>query len=226
MTVTGLRTPAPGGSAAPAAPALRWPGLRMTWLFLASRRVPATLATLALLGLVMRAALYWHWTLGSNGSAGQAVPVLIEAGAAAVIAVSTYSPIGEPERATGRWLPYLRLGTAVVLTAVAVGGLAAGAAVATPAGLSGGSLDLVRNVAGLTGLGLLAAVVIGGLLAWTGPLGYVMVAEIGLVAGWGSPLLWPGRPPHDLGGALCAGLVFAAGLLATTVRGARDSVHE
>ena len=106
----------------------------MTWLFLASRRVPATLAALALLGLVLRAALDWHWTLGSNGSAGQAVPVLIEAGAAAVIAVSTYSPIGEPERATGRWLPYLRLGTAVVLTAAAVGALAAGAAAATPAG--------------------------------------------------------------------------------------------
>jgi hypothetical protein len=223
MTVTGLRTPAPGGSAAPAAPALRWPGLRLTWLFLACRRIPATLAALALLGLVLRAALYWHWTLGSNGSAGQAVPVLIEAGAAAVIAVSTYSPIGEPERATGRWLPYLRLGAAVALTAAAVGVLAAGAAAA---GLAGGSLDLLRNVAGLAGLGLLAAAVTGGLLAWTGPLGYVMVIEIGLVAGWGSPLLWPGRPSHDLGGALCAGLVFAAGLLATTVRGARDSAHE
>jgi hypothetical protein len=223
MTTTGLRTPAPGGAAAPAAPVLRWPGLRMTLLFLASRRVPATLAALALLGLVMRAALNWHWTLGSNGSAAQAVPVLIEAGAAAVIAVSTYSPLGEPERATGRWLPWLRLGAAVALTAAAVGALAAGAAAA---GLAGGSLDLLRNVAGLAGLGLLTAVLTGGLLAWTGPLGYLMLAEIGLVAGWGSPLLWPGRPSHDLGGALCAGLVFAAGLLATTVRGARDPAHE
>jgi hypothetical protein len=223
MTVTGLRTPAPGGSAAPAGPALRWPGLRMTRLFLASRRTPATLAALALLGLVMRAALAWHWTLGSNGSAAQAVPVLIEAGAAAMIAVSTYSPIGEPERATGRWLPYLRLGAAVALTAAAARALAAGAAAARR---YRGSLDLLRNVAGLAGLGLLAAGLTGGLLAWTGPLGYVMLAEIGLVAGWGSPLLWPGRPSHDLGGALCAGLVFAAGLLATTVRGARDSVHD
>ena len=111
----------------------------------------------------------------------------------------------------------------MALTAAAVGALAAGAAAA---GLSGGSLDLLRNVAGLAGLGLLAAVVTGGLLAWTGPLGYVMLAEIGLVAGWGSPLLWPGRPSHDLGGALCAGLVFAAGLVVTTVRGARDSAHE
>lgn len=223
MTVTGLRTPAPGGSAGPAAPALRWPGPRMTRLFLACRRIPATLAALALLGLTMRAALDWHWTLGSTRSAGQAVPLLIEAGAAAVIAISTYSPIGEPERATGRWLPYLRLGTAVALTAAAAGALAAGAAAA---GLSGGSLDLLRNVSGLTGLGLVAAAVTGGLLAWVVPLGYLMMAEIGLTAGWSTPLLWPGRPPHDLAGALCAGLVFLAGAAVTTVRGARDPFHE
>jgi hypothetical protein len=223
MTVTGLRTPAPGGPATPAAPVLRWPGLRMTRLFLASRRIPATLAALAVLGLTMRAALDWHWTLGSSRSAGQAVPLLIEAGAAAVIAISTYGPIGEPERATGRWLPYLRLGSAVALTAAGVGALAAGAAAA---GLSGGTLDLLRNVSGLTGLGLVVAAVTGGLLAWVGPLGYLMVAEIGLTAGWGTPLLWPGRPSHDLSGALCAGLVFAAGAAVATVRGARDPVHE
>ena len=223
MTATGVRPPAPGGSAAPALPALRWPWGRRTWLFLASRRIPAALAALAALGLAMRAALEWHWNLGSAGSAAQAVPVLIEAGAAAVVAVSTHSPFGEPERATGRWLPWLRLGTAVALTAAAFGALAAGAA---SAGLSGGSLDLLRNVAGMAGLGLLTAVVAGGLLAWIGPLGYMMAAEIGLTAGWGSPWLWPGRPPHDLGGALCAGLVFTAGLILTTVRGARDASHE
>ena len=222
MTTTGLRTPAPGGSAPPSLPALRWPGVRRAWLFLASRRVPATLAALAALGLAMRATLEWHWSLGS-GSGAQSVPLLIEGGAAAVIAVTTHSPFGEPERATGRWLPYLRLGTAVALTAAAVGALAAGAAAAA---LPGGSLDLLRNVAGLARLGLLTAVVTGGLLAWVGPLGYMMLAEIGLTARWASPWLWPGRPAHDLGGALCAGLVFAAGLIVTTVRGARDASHE
>ena len=52
---------------------------------------------------------------------------MIETGAAAVIAVTTYGPFGEPERATGRWLPWLRLGAAVALTAAAFGALAAGA---------------------------------------------------------------------------------------------------
>ena len=39
--------------------------------------------------------------------------MIIEAGAAAVIAVTAHSPFGETERATGRWLPYLRLLAAV-----------------------------------------------------------------------------------------------------------------
>jgi hypothetical protein len=223
MTVTGLRTPAPGGSAAPAAPALRWPGLRMTWLFLASRRVPATLAALALLGLAMWAALYWHWTLGSQGSAAQAVPVLIEAGAAAVIAVSTYSPIGEPERATGRWLPYLRLGAAVALTAAAIGALAIGS---TGGVLPGGFAAMARNVAGITGAGLLCAAVLGGMLAWTGPMAYLVLTESALADRLSTPWAWPARPPLDRGGAICAYLVFAAGLALVTMRGVRESVRD
>ena len=41
--------------------------------------------------------------------------------------------------------------------------------------------------------------------------------------GSGTGLLWPARPPYDVGGVLCAAVVFAAGLVAITVRGARDS---
>jgi hypothetical protein len=50
---------------------------------------------------------------------------------------------------------------------------------------------------------------------------YMIVALFAVSWGWTTPWLWPARPPHDLGGALCAGLVFAAGLVAATVRGAR-----
>ncbi len=49
-----------------------------------------------------------------GGPAAQAlIPLTIEAGAAAVIAVTTHGPFGDPERATGRWLPWLRLAAAV-----------------------------------------------------------------------------------------------------------------
>jgi hypothetical protein len=134
-----------------------------------------------------------------------------------------YCPFGEPERATGRWLPYLRLAAAAALTAAAFGALAAGA---TGGNLPGGSVALLRNVAGITGLGLLAAVVLGGMLAWAGPMAYLLVTEVTLQGNPTTPWVWPARAPHDLGGALCAAGVFAAGAVFITLRGPRESVRD
>ena len=83
---------------------------------------------------------------------------------------------------------------------------------------------MLRNVAGMTGIGLLCAAVLGGGLAWAGPLAYMVVAAYELYAAWHggaltTPWIWPGRPPHDAGAAICAGRVFAAGILVITVRG-------
>ena len=140
------------------------------------------------------------------------------------IAVTTASPFGEPERATGRWLPFLRLGATLALTVAAVGALAA-AGIGTH--LAGGTLDVLRNLAGLTGIGLLCAAVLGGALAWTGPATYLMIGVYALYTQWHGPALttpwiWPARPATDVGAAICAGLVFAVGLAVITVRGARD----
>jgi hypothetical protein len=41
-----------------------------------------------------------------------------------------------------------------------------------------------------------------------------------------TPWIWPARPPHDLGAAICAGLAFTAGMVVITVRGARDPMGE
>jgi hypothetical protein len=196
--------------------------VRLIRLYLVSRRVPAALAALAACGAVLRATLEWHWMPGS-GTLAQQLPVLLEAGTASVIAVTTYSPFGEPERATGRWLPYLRFGAALALTGAAIGALAAGAA---GAGLPGGTLDILRNVAGIAGVGLLAAAVTGGALAWTGTMAYLVVTEYALLNEWTTPWVWPARPPDDRGAAACAALVFAAGIAVTTVRGTRDSASE
>jgi len=38
--------------------------------------------------------------------------------------------------------------------------------------------------------------------------------------------VWPTRPPHDRGGAICAGLVLVAGLVLITVYGPRESGRE
>jgi hypothetical protein len=170
----------------------------------------------------LRAALEWHW-IPSSGPLTQQLPVLLEAGAASVIAVTTYGPFGEPERATGRWLPYLRLATAVALTGIAVGLLSAGAAAAH---LPGGTLDVVRNVAGITGIGLISAAVIGGGLSWIGPMAYLVLSEYAILNAWRTPWIWPARQPHDLGATVCATFAFVAGAALITALGARQRVSE
>jgi hypothetical protein len=203
-----------------AGPGPAW--LRLAWLYLVSRRVPAAAGLLAGFGALLWAALHWHWGVAGGPAAAIVIPLVIETGAAAVIAVTTYGPFGEPERATGRWLPFLRLGAIVALTAAAVGVLAAGSAGGE---LPGGFVALARNVAGITGTGLLCAALLGGILAWTGPMAYLVLTETALAGGATTPWIWAGRPPHDVGGAVCAGLVFAAGLVLVTVRGVRESVR-
>ena len=220
MTAAGVRRPPPGAAQARLAfqPALA--SLRLAWLYLVSRRAPAAVGLLAVLGALLWAALHWNWSVAGGPAAQQVFPLVIETGAAAVIAVTTYGPFGDTERATGRWLPWLRLGTALLLTAAAVGALAAGA---SGGHLPGGSLAMLRNLAGMTGTGLLAAAALGGAFAWTGPMAFMLVTEGALAGAWTTPWIWPTRPPDDLGGALCAYGVFAAGIVAVTLLGARDS---
>jgi hypothetical protein len=198
--------------------------MRLLRLYAASRRVPAAIAAIAACALALRIALIGHW----DSYGALQLPLLFEAGSAAAITITTASPIGEPERITGRWLPFLRLATALALTAVAAGTLAAAG---TGTHLAGGTLDVVRNVAGMTGVGLLCAAAIGGGLAWVGPTGYLVVGAYGLYTQWHGPAvttpwIWPDRPPHDLGAAVCAALVFTIGIVVITVRGARDPVGE
>jgi hypothetical protein len=218
MTAAGVQSSPPGAVQAPAArPAVAW--LRLARLYAVSRRIPAALALLAALGCLLWAALYWRWNIAGGPAAQQFFSLTIETGAAAVIAVTTYGPFGEPERATGRWLPWLRLAAALALTAAASGALAAGT---TGGVLPGGTTALLRNLAGLTGTGLLAAAVLGGAFGWAGPMAYLLITLTALSGHPTTPWVWPARPPHDLGAALCACAVFAAGIVAVTVFGARD----
>ena len=197
-------------------------GIRLTWLHLRTRRVPAGILALAVCGGVLHAALHWHWAFNS-GPYAQQVPLIIEAGAAAVIAVTAHSPFGETERATGRWLPHLRLFTAVALTGLAILALQLGA---VGESLNDGILVVARNVIGCTGLGLACSLVTGGLLAWTLPMGYMVFCQYALLEAWTAPWTWPVRPPADRGAWICASLVFAAGLLLITVRGPRARLSD
>jgi hypothetical protein len=195
-------------------------GLRLARLHAASRRVLPCLIVLVACAVALRTALHW---LPRSGVFSRQIPLTIEAGAAAVIGVTMRSPFGEAERATGRWLPFLRLGTCLALAGAAVGALAAGSA---SAHLAGGTAGVLRDLGGFTGIALLTAVVLGGALAWIGPIAYLGIALPALGSGWTTPWIWPARPPHDRGAAICAALVFAAALTLVTVRGARDGVRE
>jgi hypothetical protein len=224
MTTARLQRPASGPPrAAGTGPGRATAGLRLARLFLVSRRVPMALALLAGLGALLWAALHWHWNIAGGAAARQFIPLTIETGAAAVITVTTYGPFGESERAAGRWLPWLRLGAAVGLTAAAFGALAAGASAGA---LPGGTVALLRNVGGMTGIGLMSAVLLGGAFGWTGPMAYLLITEGALAHRSTTPWVWPARLPDDRGGAICAGLVIAAALALITMRGPRESGRE
>jgi hypothetical protein len=199
-------------------------GLRLIWLHAASRRVPAALAVVAACAIGLRIALIAHW----DAYGALQLPLVCEAASAAIVTIAMASPLGEPERVTGRWLPWLRLGMALGMTAVTIGALAAGA---VGGHLAGGWVDVLRNVSGLVGIGLLCAAALGGGLAWAGPTAYLIAGVYALYTQWHppaltTPWLWPARPPHDLGAAICAGLVFGVGIAVITVRGARDPAGE
>jgi hypothetical protein len=190
-------------------------GIRLGWLHLRTRRVPAGVAALAVCGVLLRAALYWHW---ESDSGPQQFPMIVEAGAAAVVAVTTHGPFGEVERATGRPLPFLRLLAATGMCGLAVLALQTGVAGQS---LNEGILVLARNVIGFAGLALACSLVTGGLIAWAAPLGYMAFCQYALTESWSAPWTWPARPPTDRGGWIAAITVLAVALLAYTLRGPR-----
>src|SRR5206468_3481306 len=83
--------------------------------------IPAAVAAIAACALGLRLALIGHW----DSYGALQLPLVFETAAATAITVTVASPFGEPERVTGRWLPYLRTAATLVLTAAAIGALAA-----------------------------------------------------------------------------------------------------
>jgi hypothetical protein len=195
-------------------------GIRLARLHVVSRRAGYCLLLMVACAVALRIALHW---ITDKGTASLELPLVVEAGVAAVIGVTTRSPFGESERVTGGRLPFLRSGTTVALTAAGIGVLAVAAA---SAHLFDGTLGTLRDTGGFVGIGLLTAALAGGTLAWAGPLAYLAITVPTLTRAWTTPWLWADRPPHDRGAAICAAVVFIAGITAITIRGARDPRHE
>ena len=195
-------------------------GVRLVRLYAVSRRVPVAVLVVTACAIGLRVALLLgHW----DSYGALQLPLVFETGAAMCVVGTVASPFGEPERVAGPWLPWLRLAVTAALTVAAIAMLTAAGA---GAHMAGGLLDAARNIAGITGIGLLCAAAVGGGLSWTGPTAYMVAAVYALYTQWHppaltTPWLWPARPAHDMGGALCAMLVFACGVAIVTLRGSR-----
>ena len=144
----------------------------------------------------LRVALRWT---PASGVYSVMFPLIMAAAAAAVISATTHSPLGEPERVSGSWLPWLRFGSAVIMAGAACGALALGA---VGGHLALGAPALLRDLAGLTGIALITAALLGAGLGWTGPLAYLVVSIYAVQQAWTTPWLWPARPAEDGGAAI------------------------
>ena len=203
--------------------------MRLAHLYLRSRTTGRAMAC-----LVGVAALGWAWAAyilskpdfgTAQDGALTAVLLLVPLTAACVVGVGAHSPLGEAERTASYPLPALRLGH--------LGGLLLwGAAVLSVAALGWDrryvEWELARNLAGLSGMALLAARFVGGRLSWPLPLAYGALAllmgrgESGEWARWA----WVMHPPTGrLAAALALGLL-AAGLAVLAVQGPRESAGE
>lgn len=195
--------------------------VRLFWLHLVSRRMPAAVAVLAVCALLLqwavRSTVSQH-TTGSTASARQ-LGLLLEALVAAVVSAALHGPFGESERISGRRLPWLRLTAAALITAVALGAVYAGG---VGTAIPNGEFAAVRDTAGLVGIGIVGTVIIGGHFGWIGPGAYWALGTYATADHWQTPWTWPARPSGDVGAALCAFALLAASLLAITIVGPRQ----
>ena len=206
--------------------------VRLAYLYLQSRR--AGWAALYLTGIAafvagLRFGLREMGRQGgdpfTNSFDGSPVPfvlLFVPLAAAMVIGVAVHSPFGEMERTTSRRQPPLRLGHAggLLLCGVAILSLLA----LTWDGDS--ERVFLRNLAGLTGVGLLTAPVFGARLSWVPSLSYGIAAfwvgSFGEAPKWA----WPMRPMDDNLAWGIALVLLAAGLAALVGFGARDTADE
>ena len=199
--------------------------VRLITLFLRAR-----LAGWAVLGLVaVCVAFFVVGALRADDeelAAGErlAVPLIL----ALLIVGTTRSPFGDVEAIASQPLGLLRLGKLAGLGLLAVMG-----AVLAAGSWQGDDprLLLVRNLGGLTGIGLLAAVLFGVSLAWVAPMLVAFIALFATPEGLsmaGSDMLWTwlSRPIDDLGALTIALVITAAGLAANARRGARIELDD
>jgi len=196
--------------------------VRLLLLYARSRGAPA--AVLAVIALCLAGAGAGQWLAGrptlDDATARLPVTVALAVAVAVVLAGTLYSPADEIERAAPR--PWQRWRAGHATTLALLGTVFVSPVLPTAVH---GQAALLRNTAGLLGLALLAAVVVGPRLAWALPLGYA--AAVYLFEGLrDSPdggvfafLLQPGASRS----ALAAGLLLLALGIGSWAKAGRNS---
>lgn len=191
-------------------------------LYIRSRALPLTTATLACIALV--AAWAAHWLQDQpyfDHTARVPVVVLAPLLASAAIGTGLYAHSDELDRtAVGRWWPR-RLLHLLALTALAAGALAA-AVPGHPEAF--GAPAMVRNVLGATGVAAASVALLGARLSWL-PMtvygGAVYLAAPRSPGGAAAVWAWPMQPGLQEAAWVVAVTAYAAGAALLAVRGAR-----
>lgn len=190
--------------------------MRLLVLYLRSRLADWALVVLLVSGM---ADTLWLHHFSPHGVWRGLALAVIPLFPAVVIGAGARSPFGDIERCASRPLGPIRLGHLLALCLIGAL-LLLGASVIVNGGIE---RELVRNLAGYLGLSLLAAWLLGTGISWAVPLAYATLAFILLPE---NPLAWPARYPLDARSGIIATALLAFGLLAVTLRGARDQAEE
>jgi hypothetical protein len=199
---------------------------RLLALFLRSRLVTSSLMALAAIAAATGAA----FARVTSADLTLLVWCLGPLAAAAVVGVAVRSPFGETERIASAALSLLRAGHVAGLVLGGTIGLALAGMLERSADVSTADTAaiLTRNLVGLTGLALLAAVLIGAGLSWLAPLGYAGGSVVAVLAGVAEDAWWQWstQEPDDGAAAVVAAALLVAGLAAVSRLGARDTVDD
>lgn len=193
--------------------------MRLAALYLRSRLAPSAAVALAVVTVLAYAFLRWY---DDEVEALRITLILSAVAAATVIGAGTHSPFGEAERAAGSLLPRMRfahLGGLLVIVAFAL------ALVVAPWQGQDAPLAMARNVAGLSGLSMIGARLLGARLSWIPPLVVGLVAlfaPVEAVSWWA----WPARQGGERDAQLIAGMLLVLGLVCVGPRGARQGGEE
>lgn len=197
-------------------------GLR---LFLRAHDVPVALGGIALTGIL--AVLFGARSMVLRYGSGAGIPyaTFLPVMSASMIAASARSRLHDLDRVASRDLRALRAGLVLCLTALAAAVLALTLPSLPP---PVGTAAAVRNLVGLTGVGLLGARVLGGRLAWLLPCSLVIavVSLAGGVEDTSTLVVWLLRADGDRGAWALATVLLAAGLVAVTPVGTREQPQD